>query len=369
MNIHKPRYGDSNRSENSWQNSNPRRNVNHSTGRSNYGGSGGGGGLRKDGNPIEKIGKFIKNRRQRHLNRQRSSNGGAVGTEANALKNMERNAKHFDYPPEGFVTPIEHSLLYAMVEFPERYPESVVKSEIEDEEFDVYLYINDKQRKGGAAVGGDTDDRREIDRCAAKVFVMTRYGEQGEKDEEGSDHAENDEQQTTTAAQSQSNGEERVSYAQLSALAALSAEKNPCTATPNQNDASNSASSKTNGSTDETLSIGQTLVRKLLRTITRYSDANSLDRQTEIREFLTPIEKRCQMRNEKAALQQLLPAYAGYTLSLVTGNPLPLLIGAAALTGPDPMLEENTNVKGFRSVGGRAGDLETAGLLDECDSD
>ena len=62
-----------------------------------------------------------------------------MGTEANAIANMTRNAKQFSYPSEGFITPIEHSLLYAMIEFPKLYPESVVKSVIEEEEFDVYI--------------------------------------------------------------------------------------------------------------------------------------------------------------------------------------------------------------------------------------
>ena len=88
-----------------------------------------------------------------------------------------------------------------------------------------------------------------------------------------------------------------------------------------------------------------------------------------MREFLAPVERRCQQRNEKAALQQLLPAYGGYALSIVTGNPLPLLIGAAALTQPDKMAQENQNVVGFRGQGGRTADVERAGLLDEVDSD
>jgi hypothetical protein len=120
---------------------------------------------------------------------------------------------------------------------------------------------------------------------------------------------------------------------------------------------------------EEVLSIGQTLCRKLLKTITRYSDKYNLDRQTEIREFLSPVERRCQVRNEKAALRTLLPAYAGYTLSILTGNPIPLLIGVAALTVEDDMADEMTNVNGFKQTGGRQATLETAGLLDECDSD
>mmetsp|Transcript_27846 Transcript_27846/g.51255 ORF Transcript_27846/g.51255 Transcript_27846/m.51255 type:complete len:385 (-) Transcript_27846:368-1522(-) len=384
--MNQPRYSDDNGSDNSWPSNsgNNRRSVAHSTGRSNYGGSRRGKHNQKGNNPI---GNWIQNRRQRRRNNARSSsNGGgvAVGTEANAIQNMARNAKHFGYPTEGFITPIEHSLLYAMIEFPEQYPESVVKSVIEEEDFDEYLHVNDTKRKGGATAVSDYGGSDTI-------------GEGGQEEvEEGSDQAAPIGQHATTANQSSaahsSNEEERVSYAQLSALAALSAEKNPSTATPDANNTSTARASSTNNnppgsnsanktnnssntnippppSDQPTLTIGQTLVRKLLKTITRYSDTHSLDRQHEIKEFLSPIERRCQIRNEKAALQQLLPAYAGYTLSLVTGNPLPLLIGAAALTQADPMVDENNNVCGFRAVGGRAGDMETAGLLDECESD
>jgi hypothetical protein len=53
----------------------------------------------------------------------------------------------------------------------------------------------------------------------------------------------------------------------------------------------------------------------------------------------------------------------------MTGNPLPLLIGVVALTSSDPMVEETNNVSGFSARAGRSGQMETAGLLDECDSD
>eukprot|EP00578_Thalassiosira_sp_NH16_P018017 CAMPEP_0181109538 /NCGR_PEP_ID=MMETSP1071-20121207/18228_1 /TAXON_ID=35127 /ORGANISM="Thalassiosira sp., Strain NH16" /LENGTH=370 /DNA_ID=CAMNT_0023193237 /DNA_START=241 /DNA_END=1353 /DNA_ORIENTATION=+ len=370
--MNEPRYND-NGGGNSWHNNYPanRRNV-HSTGRSNYGGSSNRGGNNKQGNAI---GNWIQNRRRRRQQRRSKSSregSAAVGTEANAIQNITRNAKHFSYPAEGFETPIEHSLLYAMIEFPERYPESVVKSEIEDEEFEVYLYVNDEKRK----VGGDVGDQRGGGREDGEE-------ERNEGADEGSDHATNE----TTIAQSSSqpsNEEQRVSYAQLSALLALSAEKNPSKATPDQErNASSSGNNLPGGNSDNGSknniatnnndapppSIGQALCRKLLKTVTRYCDSHSLDRQTEVSEFLSPIERRCQIRNEKAALQQLLPAYAGYTLSLVTGNPLPLLIGAVALTGPDKMADENNNVGKFRQHGGRVGDLETAGLLEECDSD
>ena len=182
-------------------------------------------------------------------------------------------------------------------------------------------------------------------------------------EDDGSDH-DNDVQTQHNNSQTTTTEEERVSYGQLSALLALSAAKNPSTATPEQ-----SSTNEAESDNHQTLSVGESLCRKLLRTITRYADAHSLDREHEIRELLGPIELRCAIRNEKAALQQLLPAYAGYTVSLLTGNPLPLLLGAAVLSGPDPMMEENTNVSGFRGLGSRTGDMETAGLLGENEFD
>lgn len=54
----------------------------------------------------------------------------------------------------------------------------------------------------------------------------------------------------------------------------------------------------------------------------------------------------------------------------MTGNPLPLLIGAASLASSgDVMNEENSNVNEIKGLGGRMGDVETAGLLDECEDD
>jgi len=323
------RFSDNASSSGNWSDYPGNRRTNHSTGRSNYGGSRRSTNNTK-GNPI---GNWIQNRaeeiRARHRNRQRNQVGGAVGTEAKAIQNQRANAKDFKYPEAGFITPIEHSLLYAMIEYPENYPESVVRNEIEEEDFNQYLYVKEKERKGGGTRDGGGEQN-----------LQTKTS-------------------TSQTTMQQSEEEKLVSYGQLSALLALSAAKNPPRASPEQSSTTEAESG------NQTLSVGETLCRKLLRTITRYADAHSLDREHEIRELLDPIERRCAMRNEKEALKQLLPAYAGYTVSLLTGNPLPLLIGAAALTGPDPMVEENTNVHGFRGLGSRTGDMETAGLLDE----
>lgn len=305
---------------------------------------------RRKGNPI---GNWIHNRRtnRRNNNRPTNENGTrAVGTEAQAIQNMSRNAQHFHYPKEGFITPIEHSLLYAMILHPEQYPESVIRKEIEEEEFEQYLFVRD-------------------DGKMMPPSSSTERGDVGNED---------------GAIQQQP--DERASYAQLSALLALSAEKNSSTPTQEGQTSQPQPESETRNSLtmqatsnitrsqplhndQQLLTVGQILCRKVLKTITKYSESHNLDRQHEISELLQPVEKRCQIRNEQAALKQLLPAYAGYTLSLVTGNPLPLLIGAASLAKEDPMVGENSNVNEMRGMGGRMGDWETAGLLDECDDD
>ena len=298
---------------------------------------------RGKGNPI---GNWINRRRR---NRPTNESGTkAVGTEALAIQNIANNSKHFNYPKEGFITPIEHSLLYAMILYPEQYPESVIRKEIEEEEFEQYLFVKDDGKFS--------------------------HGAPATNDSASGDHVDQD----------AINYDERASYAQLSALLALSAEKNPATPSGEKSQTQPEPEPQTRNSltmqatsnitrskpaNEEQLTIGQILCRKILKTVTRYSEAHNLDRQQEISELISPVEKRCQIRNEQAALKQLLPAYAGYTLSLVTGNPLPLLLGAASLAGQDPMMEENSNVSEMRGMGGRMGDMETAGLLDECDDD
>jgi hypothetical protein len=72
-------------------------------------------------------------------------NGSAVGTHAVALENMKRNAKRFRYPETGFDSPIEHSLLYAMLREPKIYPPSALQEQIKQEDYDMYITIKDKE--------------------------------------------------------------------------------------------------------------------------------------------------------------------------------------------------------------------------------
>ena len=79
--------------------------------------------------------------RLRRRRKKPTYDGRTVGTEAVALKNIKSNASTFSYPENGFSNPVEHSLLYAMLEEPDIYPASAVLEVIEDEDFSQYLYV------------------------------------------------------------------------------------------------------------------------------------------------------------------------------------------------------------------------------------
>ena len=77
--------------------------------------------------------------------RRQNSSGGqqAVGTHAVALQAIDSNAKNFSYPKNGFVLPVEHSLLYAMINQPKVYPAEVISEQIMEEDFEPYIETND----------------------------------------------------------------------------------------------------------------------------------------------------------------------------------------------------------------------------------
>ena len=63
-----------------------------------------------------------------------------VGTEAEA----KHNARTFRYSSAGFVTPIEYTLLYAMLAVPTVYPESVMLEHIHEQDFSEFLLVKIK---------------------------------------------------------------------------------------------------------------------------------------------------------------------------------------------------------------------------------
>ena len=64
-------------------------------------------------------------------------------------------------------------------------------------------------------------------------------------------------------------------------------------------------------------SISETMCKYVLKTIVRYAEEHDLDRQTEIQELLEPVERHAEKRNNKAALNQVLPFYIGYAATII----------------------------------------------------
>jgi len=241
----------------------------------------------------------------------KSNQTGAVGTEAAAREALARNAKSFGYPSGGFVERIEYSLIYSMLCEPKIYPEDVVLKHIDAEDMQVYLQVSSENGSMAAAQG------------------------QGGVQEE-----------------------EEVSYAQLGALLALSAEKFP----PSQSHLPGSEDKAVEGSD----SVPARLCSAVLGAVIKYAEAHGLDREAEIQELLESVEKHGTRRSNKAAMKNIIPFYVGYAASLVTANPLPMLLGASVTIASDAKKKkERRNHLAISQVATRKADIETAGLLDE----
>jgi len=220
-----------------------------------------------------------------------------VGTEAISLANLDKNARSFKYPKEGFLNKIEYSLLYSMIGQPDIYPDEIVKNVIDEEDLNEYLFV------------ADSSSSNRIQ-------------------------------------------EDPVSYAQLSALLALTGEMNP--PAPNKK--------------EDQESIPVKLVKRILQCVIKYAEKHDLDREKEINELMDPVQRLVHAKTENAALKQSVPFYIGYTAALVTGNPIPIMLGLVAFAAtPEKLKQENENAESFNTETKRAANIETVGLLDEAE--
>jgi hypothetical protein len=245
-----------------------------------------------------------KNRASSHnMTNSHASRGSAppiVGTQAKALKHLEKNRAAFNYPKDSrFVSPIEHALLYSMIdEGPAVYPEEVVLNHINEEDFTIYL----------------------------PVTTPSSNSTRGRLEDETS---------------------QKISYAQLSAILALSAERFP----PRK---------------EVKESISHILCKRVLSCVIKYAEENDLDRQAEIQELLQPVEAYTLSRSAKAELRSAVPFYLGYVVTLVTANPIPMLVGFSVMSSGNEKIEkEKENLRSITTETNRRSDVEKTSLLDE----
>jgi hypothetical protein len=198
---------------------------------------------------------------------------------------------------------MEHSLLYNMISEPSVYPEDVVLTHLAEEDFTSYL------------------------------LVATTA--------------------TTTSTTTQQQQPEQISYAQLSALLALSAENFP--------------PAKNSDDLEQQPSIPRNLCKRVLQCVVRYAEEHHLDRTTEVQELLQPVQDFAATKTGNT----LLPLYAAYMLGILTtggiGLGLTVVSLAAIIAKSDQVDKEAQNVHTMRNESSRAADVEKAGLLDEAE--
>jgi hypothetical protein len=83
---------------------------------------------------------FLK-RNNKSEQKKRNRDPSCVGTAAIADSQQQVNSSTFKYPSSGFVTRIEHSLLYTMIREPDIFPTSTVLEAIAEENYTSYFYV------------------------------------------------------------------------------------------------------------------------------------------------------------------------------------------------------------------------------------
>mmetsp|Transcript_25749 Transcript_25749/g.29431 ORF Transcript_25749/g.29431 Transcript_25749/m.29431 type:complete len:271 (-) Transcript_25749:128-940(-) len=254
------------------------------------------------------IRRLVRKQQQRHNATRTKNKRGPVGTEARAIASLEKNNKAFDYPSEGFVTKVEYSLLYNMIEEPTIYPEETVLNQIADEDFTEYMIVN------------STSPTRQ-----------RSYFEEENEDEVVVE-------------------ERIIHYGQLSAILALASEKYPSSSKNRMN----------------SLSLAESLSKVVLKIVIDYVEENNLDRESELKDLMDPVERHFIKRDNKHQLKSNLPFYIGYTATVLTLNPLPMLLGATIMCGSaDKMSTERKNIENIANDTQRRADVEKTSLLDE----
>ena len=77
--------------------------------------------------------------------RKKHRDPSCVGTAAIADSQLEVNSRTIKYPESGFVTRVEHSLLYTMVREPDIFPDATVLDAISEEDYSTYFYVRPRR--------------------------------------------------------------------------------------------------------------------------------------------------------------------------------------------------------------------------------
>ena len=314
-----------------------------------------------------------------------------VGSEQWAQLELQKNRTLYHYPINGFVNKIEYTLLYNMISYPNIYPIHVLHPMLLEEDYSLYITINDTE---------STESRTESD----------SNGSGNRKNTTAAASTSSTPNHTTTATTTTSDAllSSNCSYAQLTALLALAADKwpppPPPTASTNNNHdttparATSSSSRNRSNYNDnddddddeyeqsrrrrqqqqqqstkeqqqEQLSIVPTLCQLLIQCIIRHCDQYNLHRETEINELFLPFQKVTSDQTTKRAIMSTLPAYMGLTVTILSGgNPIPFYIGyAMSISAISQQEVQLQNYHHIAQTTTRMSHMETTNLLQDTD--
>ncbi|KAL3933388.1 MAG: hypothetical protein SGBAC_010425 [Bacillariaceae sp.] len=218
------------------------------------------------------------NRSKQSKRSNRTNGGGPIGTEAMIEQHLERNTKIFKYPPQGYWTRIELSILYSMILEPKIFPASAVCEHIQQaqEEFELAA-----ARANNTDADADADASKQQENQPQHFMEPYLY----ERPPPG-----------------QYTAQMTVSYSQFVALLVLAGEEWP-------------AESK----------VPQTLCQSMVQCIVQYADRHGLDRQVELEEGLRkPLQQYSRKRGAKITLSSMWPVYLGAITTALTGTAVPL---------------------------------------------
>jgi hypothetical protein len=307
-----------------------------------------------------------------------------VGTEQWAQQEIQKNMKLYHYPQNNqeFVHKIECTLLYNMMYYPNIYPVHVVHAKIlEEDDYTQYIYLQENEEK--------------------RRSTTTTQPHTGSASSASS---------ASTSSSSLSSSVPSCSYAQLTALLALAAEKWPpstssTTTTTTTTPTTTSSSSSSNNARRKNyydheedaadddddeyeqsrrqrrhqqqqqqeekteINIVPTLCQLLIQCIIRHCNQYNLDRETEINELFLPFQKVTSDQTTKRAIMSTLPAYMGLTVTILSGgNPIPFYIGYAMSI--KAISEQETQLENYHHIAqttNRMSHIETTNLLHDTD--
>ena len=107
------------------------------------------------------------------------------------------------------------------------------------------------------------------------------------------------------------------------------------------------------------------MCKKVTQAVIQYTKEKNLDRETELNDLLESVKKVVTQRIAKKEMKAVLPFYVGYSAALLTGNPLPLILGAMGVAASPKSNDDVKNMEHIITQTDRVADVETAGLLDE----